>query len=74
MPQCAGKSHARNRLGAGGARVADVLKERGLARGRIGLVGFGPTAPGEAEGLLPLGFHTTSAPSMVASVLPISSE
>ncbi len=46
------------RLGAGGARVADVLKERGLARGRIGLVGFGPTAPGEAEGLLPLGFHT----------------
>jgi Xaa-Pro aminopeptidase len=46
------------RLGAGGARVAEVLKERGLARGRIGLVGFGPTAPGEAEGLLPLGFHT----------------
>ena len=46
------------RLGAGGARVADVLKERGLERGRIGLVGFGPTAPGEAEGLLPLGFHT----------------
>ena len=46
------------RLGAGGARVADVLKERGLARSRIGLVGFGPTAPGEAEGLLPLGFHT----------------
>jgi len=46
------------RLGAGGGRVAAVLKERGLARGRIGLVGFGPTAPGEAEGLLPLGFHT----------------
>ena len=46
------------RLSAGGARVAEVLKERGLARGRIGLVGFGPTAPGEAEGLLPLGFHT----------------
>ena len=46
------------RLSAGGAKVADVLKERGLARGRIGLVGFGPTAPGEAEGLLPLGFHT----------------
>lgn len=46
------------RLGAGGARAADVLKERGLARGRIGIVGFGPTAPGEAEGLLPLGFHT----------------
>jgi len=46
------------RMSAGGAKVADVLKERGLARGRIGLVGFGPTAPGEAEGLLPLGFHT----------------
>jgi Xaa-Pro dipeptidase len=46
------------RLSAGGAKVAEVLKERGLARGRIGLVGFGPTAPGEAEGLLPLGFHT----------------
>jgi Xaa-Pro aminopeptidase len=45
------------RLSAGGARVADVLKERGLAKGRIGLVGFGPTAPGEMEGLLPLGFH-----------------
>jgi Xaa-Pro aminopeptidase len=46
------------RLGAGGVRVADVLKERGLERGRIGLVGFGPTAPGEMEGLIPLGFHT----------------
>ncbi|MBV8166845.1 MAG: hypothetical protein JO021_08630, partial [Alphaproteobacteria bacterium] len=45
------------RLGAGGARVAAVLKERGLERGRVGLVGFGPTAPGEMEGLLPLGFH-----------------
>lgn len=46
------------RMSAGGAKVAEVLKERGLAKGRIGLVGFGPTAPGEAEGLLPLGFHT----------------
>jgi Xaa-Pro aminopeptidase len=46
------------RLSAGGARVAEVLKERGLARGSIGLVGFGPTAPGEMEGLLPLGFHS----------------
>jgi Xaa-Pro aminopeptidase len=46
------------RLSAGGAKVAEILKERGLARGRIGIVGFGPTAPGEAEGLLPLGFHT----------------
>ncbi len=47
------------RLGAGGARVAGVLSERGLGRGRIGIVGFGPTAPGEMEGLLPLGFHTS---------------
>lgn len=46
------------RPSAGGAKVAEVLKERGLGRGRIGLVGFGPTAPGEMEGLLPLGFHT----------------
>lgn len=46
------------RMSAGGAKVAELLKERGLTRGRIGLVGFGPTAPGEAEGLLPLGFHT----------------
>ena len=46
------------RMTAGGAKVADVVKERGLAKGRIGLVGFGPTAPGEMEGLLPLGFHS----------------
>lgn len=47
------------RMSAGGAKVAELLKERSLARGRIGIVGFGPTAPGEAEGLLPLGFHTS---------------
>jgi len=46
------------RASAGGAKVAEVLKERGLAKGRLGLVGFGPTAPGEMEGLLPLGFHS----------------
>ena len=57
------------RLGAGGARVADVLKERGLARGRIGLVGFGPTAPGEAEGLLPLGFHTNLVKALPDAIL-----
>ena len=28
-----------------------------LAGGRVGIVGFGPTAPGEMEGLLPLGFY-----------------
>jgi Xaa-Pro aminopeptidase len=47
------------RMSAGGAKVAELLRERGLERGRIGMVGFGPTAPGEAEGLLPLGFHTS---------------
>src|SRR5204862_1066541 len=46
------------RMSAGGARVAEVLRERGLARSRIGLVGLGPTAPGEMGGLVPLGFHT----------------
>ncbi len=45
------------RVGFGGAAAAQVLRERGLAAGRIGLVGFGPTAPGESEGLLPLGFY-----------------
>ncbi|HLH22975.1 MAG TPA: M24 family metallopeptidase [Chloroflexota bacterium] len=45
------------RVGFGGAAAARVLRERGLEAGRIGLVGFGPTAPGESEGLLPLGFY-----------------
>ena len=44
------------RIGFGGAKVAAVLKEKNLERGRIGIVGLGPTAPGEMEGLLPLGF------------------
>jgi Xaa-Pro aminopeptidase len=44
------------RIGFGGAKVAAVLQEKGLAQARIGLVGMGPTAPGEMEGLLPLGF------------------
>ena len=44
------------RVTFGGAPTAAVLKEKGIATGRIGLVGFGPTAPGESEGLLPLGF------------------
>ena len=44
------------RVGFGGAKAGEVLAERRLDRGRIGLVGFGPTAPGETEGLLPLGF------------------
>jgi Xaa-Pro aminopeptidase len=45
------------RIGAGGAGIAALLRERGLGEGRVGIVGFGPTAPGETEGLLPLGFH-----------------
>jgi Xaa-Pro aminopeptidase len=45
------------RIGAGGAGVAHVLREQGLAGARIGLVGLGPTAPGETEGLVPLGFY-----------------
>jgi len=45
------------RVGSGGARIANVITEKGLAAARIGLVGLGPTAPGEAEGLMPLGFH-----------------
>ncbi len=44
------------RIGFGGAKAAEVLREKGVAR-RVGLVGFGPTAPGEAEGLVPLGLH-----------------
>jgi Xaa-Pro aminopeptidase len=45
------------RIGAGGAGVAQLLREKSLEGGHIGVVGFGPTAPGEAEGLLPLGFY-----------------
>lgn len=45
------------RIGAGGAKVAAILAEKRLDRGKIGVVGFGPTAPGEMEGLLPFCFH-----------------
>ena len=45
------------RIGTGGAGVANVLRAKGLAAACIGIVGFGPTAPGETEGLLPLGFY-----------------
>jgi Xaa-Pro dipeptidase len=45
------------RIGFGGARTAEILREKGLPKRRVGLVGFGPTAPGEVEGLVPLGFH-----------------
>jgi Xaa-Pro dipeptidase len=46
------------RITGGGRAVAQALQDRELSRGTIGLVGYGPTAPGEMEGLLPLGFHT----------------
>ncbi len=52
------------RVGGGGAKTAEVLTEKGFARGRVGIVGFGPTAPGEAEGLLPLGFWTSLSKSL----------
>jgi len=45
------------RVGGGGAKTGDILADLGAEKGRIGVVGFGPTAPGEAEGLLPAGFH-----------------
>lgn len=45
------------RLGAGGAAVGAALRDLGLGRSRIGVVGYGPTAPGEMEGQLPHGFH-----------------
>jgi Xaa-Pro dipeptidase len=45
------------RLASGGGAVAAVLAEFVQPAGRVGVVGFGPTAPGEMEGLLPLGFH-----------------
>jgi Xaa-Pro aminopeptidase len=52
------------RIGFGGKKVAEVLAERQLERGQIGLVGLGPTAPGEMEGLLPLGFHNNLVGAM----------
>ncbi len=57
------------RIGFGGAKAAEVLTEKGLAQGRIGLVGFGPTAPGETEGLLPLGFHANLTRSLPAAAI-----
>jgi Xaa-Pro aminopeptidase len=44
------------RVAFGGAPAAAVIKEKGFAKGHIGLVGLAPTAPGEIEGLVPLGF------------------
>ena len=55
------------RVAFGGAAAAQALREKKLDAGRIGIVGFGPTAPGESEGLLPLGFWrnlTTALPGV----------
>lgn len=45
------------RIGSGGVKTAEILREKRLDKGNVGLVGLGPTAPGEMEGLIPLGFH-----------------
>ncbi|MDI1269230.1 MAG: M24 family metallopeptidase [Polaromonas sp.] len=52
------------RIAGGGAGVGAVLRERGLDRARIGIVGYGPTAPGEMEGQLPHGFHRSPSGSV----------
>lgn len=57
------------RIGFGGTKAAEVLAEKGLATGRIGLVGFAPTAPGETEGLLPLGFHVNLTRNLPAATI-----
>jgi Xaa-Pro dipeptidase len=45
------------RIGFGGAQVAEIIREKGLPNGRVGIVGLGPTAAGEAEGLIPFRFY-----------------
>jgi Xaa-Pro aminopeptidase len=57
------------RIGTGGGRVAQILTEKSLDRARIGIVGFGPTAPGEMEGLLPYGFHKSLTAALPHAVL-----
>jgi Xaa-Pro aminopeptidase len=47
------------RVGGGGKRTGDILAELGFESGSIGIVGLGPTAPGEMEGLLPAGFQAS---------------
>jgi Xaa-Pro dipeptidase len=56
------------RIGGGGAKVAAILTEKLLDGGKVGVVGLGPTAPGEMEGLLPHGFHNnlrSASPGLV---------
>jgi Xaa-Pro aminopeptidase len=45
------------RIGFGGGQVAEIIREKKLPYGRVGLVGLGPTAAGEAEGLIPFRFY-----------------
>jgi Xaa-Pro aminopeptidase len=47
------------RIGIGGARVAEILREKGLRQRRVGLVGMSATAGGEGEGLVPHGFYVS---------------
>lgn len=47
------------RVGGGGAKAGAILAELGFEASRIGIVGLGPTAPGEMEGLLPAGFQAS---------------
>jgi len=57
------------RIGFGGAKAAEILHEKSLGQGRIGIVGFGPTAPGEMEGLLPHGFLQSLTRALPAAVI-----
>lgn len=45
------------RIGFGGAKIAEILREKKMPNRRAGLVGLGPTAAGEAEGLIPYRFY-----------------
>jgi Xaa-Pro aminopeptidase len=57
------------RIGSGGAGVGRALRDHGLAKARIGVVGYGPTAPGEMEGQLPHGFHNSLSGELPDAVL-----
>jgi len=57
------------RVGAGGKYVGEVLEGLGLATAHIGIVGYGPTAPGEMEGLLPAGFERSLRQRLPQAVL-----
>jgi Xaa-Pro aminopeptidase len=52
------------RVGGGGAKVGQILSDMGMGQKHIGIVGLGPSAPGEMEGLLPAGFHASLTKAM----------